>query len=345
MVRRASDEAGLSAVDGWRLKNRTDRLLQRATALAERVNHPHAIGLARMATSAAAYLQGRWRNCWDTAQNVEEIFRERCTGVAWERDFTHIFSLRALFYLGEIKELSHRLPALILEAEERDDLLAAATLRIRLSYLALLASDEPARASANLQDAIAHWSHAGFWSQHYYALVAETEIALALGEGRRAWELLTGNWEILERSRSLRVQLFRIEARHLLTRTALAAAAEAAAPGERADALLQSAEQDARRIEREHVHWGDPLAALVRAAVATTRREPETALRFVLAAEDGFETAGMALYATVARRRRGELLGGDEGRALVAGADAWMAGQDIKNPSRMSAMLAPGRWT
>ena len=338
-------EAALSAADGWRRKKRTDRLLQRATALAERVNHPHAIGLARMATSAAAYLQGRWRDCWETAQSAEAIFRERCTGVAWERDFTHIFSLRALFYLGEIKELSHRLPALILEAEERDDLLAAATLRIRLSYLPLLAADETAGARANLQDAIAHWSHAGFWSQHYYALVAETEIALALGEGGKARELLTGNWGILERSRSLRVQLFRIEARHLLARTALAAAVGATVPGERARTLLQSAERDARRIEREHVHWGDPLAALIRAAVAATRREPETALRFLVAAEKGFDTADMALHAAVARRRRGELLGGDDGRAIVAGADAWMAGQHIKNPARMSAMLAPGRWT
>ena len=337
-------EAALSATDGWRLKNRTDGLLKRAIALAERVNHPHAIGLANMATSAAAYLEGRWRNCWDTAQNAEEILRDRCTGVAWERDFTHIFSLRALFYLGEIKEISHRLPALIMEARERDDLLAAATLRIRHSYLALLAADEPARARENLQDAIAHWSRAGFWSQHYYALVAETEIALALDEGRLARQLLTENWRVLERSRLLWVQLFRIESRHLLARTALAAAAEVGAPGERVDVLLRAAERDARRIEREHVHWGDPLAALVRAAAAATRREMETAVRSAAAAEKGFDAADMALHAAVARRRRGELVGGDEGRALVAEADAWMAGQGIKNPARFAAMLAPGRW-
>jgi hypothetical protein len=38
------------------------------------------------------------------------------------------------------------------------------------------------------------------------------------------------------------------------------------------------------------------------------------------------------------------LLGGDEGRALVEAADAWMRGELILNPERMAAMLAPGRW-
>jgi hypothetical protein len=52
----------------------------------------------------------------------------------------------------------------------------------------------------------------------------------------------------------------------------------------------------------------------------------------------------MALHATVTRRRRGELMGGEAGRDLVAAADAWMSEQAIMNPARMTQMLAPGRW-
>jgi hypothetical protein len=46
----------------------------------------------------------------------------------------------------------------------------------------------------------------------------------------------------------------------------------------------------------------------------------------------------------VARRRRGEWIGGDEGRSVIGAADAWMAAQGIRSPARMTAMLAPGRW-
>ena len=49
----------------------------------------------------------------------------------------------------------------------------------------------------------------------------------------------------------------------------------------------------------------------------------------------------MRLHAAAARRRLGGLIGGEAGRALVAEADAWMAGQ-VRNPPRTTAMLAPG---
>ena len=95
---------------------------------------------------------------------------------------------------------------------------------------------------------------------------------------------------------------------------------------------------------RERTLWGDPLALLLRAGASATRGETEPALRLLQTAEAGFSAASMALHAAAARRRRGELMGGDTGLELVAAADAWMKAQSIKNPERMTAMLAPGRW-
>ena len=49
----------------------------------------------------------------------------------------------------------------------------------------------------------------------------------------------------------------------------------------------------------------------------------------------------MMLHAASVRRRRGEILGGAEGFDLMQQATEWMIGQRIRNPERMTAMLAP----
>jgi len=86
------------------------------------------------------------------------------------------------------------------------------------------------------------------------------------------------------------------------------------------------------------------LALLVQAGAAATRGEAARAQGRLESAEARFMGADMPLHAAVARRRRGELMGGEAGGQLVAAADAWMSGQEIMNPTRMTQMLAPGRW-
>ena len=59
-------------------------------------------------------------------------------------------------------------------------------------------------------------------------------------------------------------------------------------------------------------------------------------------ATEAFKANDMFSYAAAMRRRHGELLGGDEGLVLVDEANAWMTSQGIQNPTRMTAMYAPG---
>ena len=53
----------------------------------------------------------------------------------------------------------------------------------------------------------------------------------------------------------------------------------------------------------------------------------------------------MAAVGVESDTRRGELDGGENGRALIESAREWMASQDIENPERMTAMLACGQWS
>ena len=119
----------------------------------------------------------------------------------------------------------------------------------------------------------------------------------------------------------------------------------AATAGRGAEAAwLATAERDARRIERERMPWGKRAGETPAGRRRRRSRRDGRGGALLEAAEKELDAADMALHATVARRRRGELAGGDDGRALIEAADAWMAGQGIRNPERMAAMLAPGAW-
>jgi hypothetical protein len=52
----------------------------------------------------------------------------------------------------------------------------------------------------------------------------------------------------------------------------------------------------------------------------------------------------MNLHAAVARRRRGELTGGEAGAQAMREADAWMRSREIRNPQTMSTLLVPGEY-
>jgi hypothetical protein len=343
VARALANEAGYSAIRGRPSSRKTASLVEKATTLAERVGQPQALGVAVMAVGLTAELEGRWKTAWDQAEKAEVILRERSTGVAWELDMTHIYSLRALYYLGEIAEILARLPVLIAEAAERDDLFAATSLRTRHGYIAHLADGDPERARQDVRDAINRWSEQAFHVQHFFALISEGEIALYLGEAEFAERLLVERRRALKASRLLRVQVFRIESLCLRARIAIARAADGD-PRER-DAWLRTAERDARAIEREGLHWADPLADLLRAGIASVRGDRQAAAERLRRAEAALESADMALYAAVARRRRGEMLGDAEGRALVDAADIAMRNQKIRDPARIAAMLVPGKWS
>ena len=135
----------------------------------------------------------------------------------------------------------------------------------------------------------------------------------------------------------LRFQVLRVEAIHLRARTLVA---RAPISNDRDELTL--AENLARKIEKERMSWAKPFATLIHATVAKRRNQSEHAATLLAEAIQGFENAGMNLYAAAARRRLGETLGGDRGRQLIAQSDAWMTAQRIKAPELMTRMLVPG---
>ena len=338
VARALAMEVTFSANAGGRATERTALLAQQTMELSERVAEPQAIALAILMRGIAFYLEGNWSGSLQHCDRAEEILLDRCAGVFQELDSTHHFQLRSLFFLGEIKQLARRLPALLKDADDRGDLYGKTMLAIRNLYIVHLAAGQEERARQESTEAIKGWSQQGFHNQHYVYLCVQTEIDLYRRDGAAAWKRITEGWDALTKSLLLRVQFALLEATHLRARCALAAAADGM------EILVPEAEKAAAVIEKENMPWANPLARTIRAAIAAGAGRPAEAISLLEKAEQELLTAEMRLYAAAARRRRGELSGGESGRALIASADEQMAAQDIVDPARIAAMLLPGRF-
>ena len=126
-------------------------------------------------------------------------------------------------------------------------------------------------------------------------------------------------------------------------RSALGAARQLARsqPSE-VERLLTEAERDTQQLARERMPWADAVASLLRAGVASARGSVAVAELELARAADELDGVSMELYAAAARHRRGQLLGGDAGAALIESAEAWFAGQGVKAPAALVAMMTPG---
>src|SRR5687768_2243964 len=330
-------EAGFTATAGKSAMKRAAHLYSVAESLSKESGHPHAIGLYSYTSGLAAFLVGQWQRAAEMLSEADEILRYRCTGVTWEIASTQNFLLSSLIYLGEMREISLRVPMLLSAAEKRSNLFELTDLRTRINLLWLI-NDDPDEARRQVIKAMQQWTQKGFHRQHYNALLALAQIELYTGDGIVAWKQFEAQWPMLSDSMILRVQIVRIEALHLKARCALAAAALKGSDHR----LIDVAENLARQISKEGMKWADPLAALVRAGVASLRSEKQTTISLLSNACAGFEEAHMKLYAAVARRRLGEITDGVEGKRLMDEADRWMQEQKIKAPSKITRMLAPG---
>jgi eukaryotic-like serine/threonine-protein kinase len=198
--------------------------------------------------------------------------------------------------------------------------------------------DDPEGALLLVHQSMDQWSHKGFHLQHHLGMMAEMTIYLYIREPAKAWEAISRQWTMYTGSLLWRVQQVRIDILQLRARAALAAIATARNPR----SLLESAERDARRIHRERMPWGQALVQLVTAGIAATRRDTASAVDSLRRASTALHAVDMRLHAAAACYCLGGIIGGDEGRALVADAHCWMEKQGIRNVSRMVTMIAPG---
>ena len=339
LLKAIAAEASYVAVSGQRARKRSTALLQRADALAQSLADPYATGFTTLSKAICAFLMGDWESARTHARAAESFFEKRPAGAMWELTSARTFGLWSSFYLGDTLAMRARTLEFIQEAETRGDRYAGTLHRTGLVALIWLASDEPEGARQQVLEAEAGWSRPSFDFQRYLNTLAHCMIDVYEGLPELALRRITEIWPALSRSLHLRIQNLRFEALYMRGVAAIGVAAVAASR-ERA---LKDAEDCARRIGREGVGWAEALAGLLSAGIADVRGERELSLSRWREAELAARRHGMELFARSAAYRVGVTLGGDVGEAAVQEIRTTLASQQIRDPDRLCALLAPGR--
>ncbi|WZO98998.1 protein kinase [Isosphaeraceae bacterium EP7] len=327
-----------SACLGRSTGRRTAKLIALSHEVARVSGQPHALGMATLSAGAAYYMAGRFGDAITQLNAAEAIFRDHCTGVVWELDTTQIFGLWARIYRGEIADLTRRFAALDKEARDRGDRYMESTLGTYPGAIARLAGDEPREARLMVDESIRRWSQHGFHVQHLTHFYGHTYIDLYERDGAAAWERSERTWPAIRASLLPRIQHVAVDVLQIRGRSAVGAASTARDPRP----LLKAAARFARGLDRQRLAWGQVAARLIRAGAASVRGDSARAAKHLADAIKRADAEQIDLFAAAARRQLGVVLGGDEGRELVARADAWMVAQSIRDPARMAACLVPG---
>jgi hypothetical protein len=287
-------------------------------------------------TGMGLFVRGRYRQA---LAKFDFVTKEAPGG--WVAANARIFGCHSCNLIGRYRELAQRGPRMLRQVEERGDLYTAVSLRTTTMAQIAITNDDPDEGRRHVREAMSHWSKSGFYVQHFYAMIAETDIELYAGDGARARARFERDARALRKSLMLHSAFARGMAAYLQGRCAIASIE--AAPAARG-ARIAEARRIARRLEKDTATWAPTYAAIIHAGADNADGNPESAATRLREAVRHAEAADLDPQAWGARYQLGRLLGGDEGRELVAQAEQSMRDEGVRSPERIAGFAVPGRW-
>jgi hypothetical protein len=320
-------EACFVAAWGSKTKPRASKIIDAASALAREVNEPLVLGLVENARGICELQWGDFHAAIRHCDLALDVIRQHCAGVVWEERTGEVFAMWALAWRGDWGEVGRRCEALRLAGDATGDRYASMHAAIGVAVCGDLGADAPDTARARLAEQMKDWPRTAYDLPQVRELVGLATIALYEGNGRAARDLLLSQWRALDKSRLLGLEPVLGTIADLRVRAA----------------MLENDIPEAKRWVRklDGIPWGKGVGALIRASLATRAGNSDVALRELAAAERDCVAAGLELHAAIARYRRGQLAGGDEGRAEIAAALDYARKQEIANIECTFNALAP----
>ena len=323
---------------------RAVRLLERLDQLTATLDEPPAA--AQLMTTRGFvdfFVHSQFRDALANFSSAIASYRAVVGRAGFELDTVSMFCCWALYYLGEIGELSRRVPAMAEAAARNGNRYTAVTLRCAFP-IAWLARFEPDAIEAELDTALGSWnsSDGSYQLQHLFALSSRLDLALYRGRPEDATPRIIPEWKRIRRSLVDRPPLQGLVLRSTLLRHAVACAQRATPGSTRRREALADARAHLRGFPRTKVPVIEACAKMFDGLIAEAEGRPEVAIERYRSCLPGLVQTDTHLFAHAARDRLGTLLGGDEGAELKAGARRWLEAEAVRDPATMLDMLLPG---
>jgi hypothetical protein len=256
---------------------------------------------------------------------------------SYDRRMAEHNRINARVQLGRVAEVARGLPSLLDDAYERRDFVVLPLLAGQNSTLALIAVGAPADAGRELDRASRAWASCcnAYTFQDCFLLAGATFLALARGDAEAAWLRAQDDVARFVKS-SLRSSRPLAESVRLCAASAALALAAKAGGSERLR-LMRQANQLAKRIPK------NAMRGPVQATLSWLRGEPDKAISTLRDSLADMGTRRTPLYTQMIRRRLGEIIGGSEGKVLVAEADAFLRAGGAVDPAFLASIcVMPG---
>lgn len=323
---------------------RTNELLWRMQELADASGRAELLGFASMIRGTTAYHLDRYAEARESCGRALAALRGS-PGMNWEIDAASIYDQLSAMARGDYADIARVTPGLVDEALRRGRVWTGAMLSGIAGMPAWLTNGDMASYRRQLAEVARHWTPRArpHWPD-FLLLVGDALASIYEGRPQHGFELFEAR--------------ARVYGRHMLARgggtgsiayAIYHARCAAAVLGATKGSSQQRAPRAARALRRSLAslsHYTTPKASasaqMLRAALVLADGEQEACARSLAEAASGFERAGMHMFVAACRRRLGQLLGGAQGRELIARGDRFMLAQGVVDLESETEMDCPG---
>jgi hypothetical protein len=324
-----------SALEGTSGLKRAEVSLRLTQEIAQRIGHRHALGWSLTARAVVAWTRGELENCEELCDLAIADLREHAYAFREIGSLEVWFGLHASLLLGHVARVAMRAPACAREAEARGDRYTLSTVRAYILPLMWATRDQAAEGRADAESALRVWPSGVWYHQHWAHLRAHCFLDLYEGQADRIMSRIEPGRARMKASMQLRLRTPRLEQEYLTGRAQLETAISSGARSARA-----AVQRSISLLEKENATLASAYAHALRVGLRGIEA-PASAPDDWHGLEQGFSRASMMLHASAARFRRGELLGGDEGKLLRDEARAKLTEHGIANPEAYCRLLVP----